>query len=99
MYSLLNSVDGNLQILERDNRVVFAQTALTAGMQLLQGRRSHAIKSVMEGFKAMSNGGSGGSGGAVASEKVDDHTTVADVILFSGCMDTQTSADAHIGGM
>ena len=43
--------------------------------------------------------GKGKEGNSAAREKtIKTRSTEADVIQFSGCKDSQTSADAHIGG-
>lgn len=91
------TVDGNLQIVETDNRAVAAKHALRAGLSYLRGDTAGAMRGLKEGFTALTVK-SNGSGGAVAEASVKDRTCVADVVLFSGCMDTQTSADAQIDG-
>jgi hypothetical protein len=51
----------------------------------------------MAGMKLIMKGDNGGN--SAAKEKaIKTRTTEADVIQFSGCKDSQTSADAHING-
>ena len=93
----LYTVDGNLQIVETSKSEGIA-TLVGAGTRfLLDGNKNKAFASGMEGMKLIMKGGKGGN--SAAKEKaVKTRTTEADVIQFSGCKDSQTSADAHING-
>ena len=52
----------------------------------------------ISGMKLLMSG-KGKEGNSAAREKtIKTRSTEADVIQFSGCKDSQTSADAHIGG-
>ena len=60
--------------------------------------RNDAVRGVMDGIKTLAMGDkkAANSTGAVHQDKVEEKTTAADVIQFSGCRDDQTSADAVI---
>ena len=52
---------------------------------------------ILKGMKLLMSGEKGGN--SKAKEKsIKTRSTEADVIQFSGCRDSQTSADAHING-
>ncbi|RCH84944.1 Ca(2+)-dependent cysteine protease [Rhizopus azygosporus] len=66
----------------------------SAGLAYISGNPARAISSVMSiGSKIMS-GGLGGKAANVKKQK----SSPADVIMFSGCKDSQTSADAFENG-
>ncbi|RHZ12831.1 hypothetical protein DYB37_010130 [Aphanomyces astaci] len=106
------TVDGNLDIHQQDNRAVAAKHILNAGIHASRGRiwlmhcpgldflRGNSDKAKsgfqagVEAYKAPASE----KQGPVAETSVKDRTTAADVILLSGCKDTQTSADATIDG-
>lgn len=73
-------------------------TLKNAGKAYLSGDPSRAISSVMSiGTRLMSGGISGGGG--AKKEKINQlKGSAADVIMFSGCKDDQTSADANEAG-
>lgn len=89
-------VDGNNNISEKDNRKAVIQTAIKAGMLLVQGQKKAAF---MTGVQAVAlhfknkNSNSSNNGKDITVKNI-----LADVIQFSGCRDDQTSADATIGG-
>jgi hypothetical protein len=93
----LYTVDGNLQIVETSKSEGIA-TLVGAGTRfLLDGNKKKAFASGMAGMKLIMKGDNGGN--SAAKEKaIKTRTTEADVIQFSGCKDSQTSADAHING-
>ena len=93
----LYTVDGNLQIVETSKSEGIA-TLVGAGTRfLLDGNKKKAFASGLAGMKLIMKGDNGGN--SAAKEKaIKTRTTEADVIQFSGCKDSQTSADAHING-
>ncbi len=98
---MLQTINGDLQIIETSKNEGIC-TIIGAGTRfLLDGNKRRAISSVTQGMKQlMSSSSSSGSGkNSAAREKtIKTRSTEADVIQFSGCRDSQTSADAHIGG-
>ncbi|ETW04553.1 hypothetical protein H310_03779 [Aphanomyces invadans] len=91
------TVDGNLEIHEDDRRAVGARHILNAGLDFLRGNSEKAKADFKAGMDAF-NAAPTEKTGPVAEHRVKDRTTAADVILLSGCKDTQTSADAVIEG-
>ncbi|KAL7543760.1 hypothetical protein ACHAXR_013058 [Thalassiosira sp. AJA248-18] len=91
------TVDGDLQIIETSKNEGIA-TIVGAGTRfLLDGNKKRAAASFTTGLKLLMKGDKGGN--SAAKEKtIKTRTTEADVIQFSGCRDSQTSADAQIGG-
>lgn len=68
-----------------------------AGMAYLSGDPSRAISSVMSIGSRIMSGGMGNN--AAKRERVNQMKgSAADVIMFSGCKDDQTSADANEAG-
>jgi hypothetical protein len=85
------SVDGNLEVTEC-NRKQGTVSMVKAGIQFFSGNKVQALKLAKQGFdKFMQKDG----GGKPANAPGD---SLADVIMFSGCKDNQTSADATING-
>lgn len=89
------SINGDLQIVETSKEEGIA-TIVGAGTRfLLDGDKKRAASSITQGMKLLMSGG----GNSEAREKtIKTRSTEADVIQFSGCRDSQTSADAQIGG-
>jgi hypothetical protein len=71
-----------------------ASGAGKVGMDYLKKGKVAAMMGAMALAKSMMNSGGGKSQERVLNEK----TSRADVLMFSGCKDSQTSADAHIEG-
>mmetsp|Transcript_32037 Transcript_32037/g.61956 ORF Transcript_32037/g.61956 Transcript_32037/m.61956 type:complete len:203 (+) Transcript_32037:2-610(+) len=91
------TVDGNLQIIET-NKQEGIVTLIGAGTRfLLDGNKKKAVKSATSGLKLLMSGGKGGNS-AAREKTIKTRSTEADIIQFSGCRDSQTSADAQIGG-
>jgi hypothetical protein len=103
-YSYGVSAGGEVQ--EVDNRAEALKLAMAAGMAIISGNTAFGMKKGMEAFSTYQGGGGGGGGGGGAKgdnpqtdeKAIQIRTTVADVIQFSGCRDSQTSADASIAG-
>ncbi|KAL7529917.1 hypothetical protein ACHAWF_003159 [Thalassiosira exigua] len=91
------TVNGDLQVMET-NKNEGIVTLVGAGTRfLLDGNAKRAIGSATQGLKLLMKGDKGGN--SAAKEKtIKTRSTEADVIQFSGCRDSQTSADAQIGG-
>ncbi|RKP39896.1 caspase domain-containing protein, partial [Dimargaris cristalligena] len=85
--------DGSIQVITSDNRKEAAMTLLNAGMSFQQGDSMKALQGLVQGFKMFTSGGQ-----ANEADKLTKETkgTTADVVMFSGCRDDQTSADAQI---
>ena len=103
------TVDGNLDIVCKNNTKAIMKTALAAGMSLCKGDKAGAMKSLKDGFSLIQEGGGISSlwGGSDedktdvdnAREKMlEEKGTMADVMQLAGCKDSQTSADACIEG-
>ena len=65
---------------------------------MLDGNKKRAITSVTKGMKLLMSDKSKEGNSAAREKTIKTRSTEADVIQFSGCKDSQTSADAHIGG-
>ena len=93
----LYTVDGNLQIVERNKTEGIGKLVGAGAGFLLDGNKKKAFATGLQGVKLLMKGDQGGN--SAAKEKaIKTRTTEADVIQFSGCKDSQTSADAHING-
>jgi len=91
------TVNGDLQIIETSKNEGIV-TLVGAGTRfLLDGNKKKAITSIKEGMKHLMSSTSGGNS-AAREKTIKTRSTEADVIQFSGCRDSQTSADAQIGG-
>ena len=92
------TVNGDLQIIETSKNEGIC-TLVGAGTRfLLDGNKKRAISSITQGMKQLMSSSSGGGNSAAKEKTITTRSTEADVIQFSGCRDSQTSADAHIGG-
>lgn len=91
------TVNGELQIIETSKNEGIV-TIIGAGTRfLLDGNRKKAVSNITNGMKLLMSGGKGGN--SEAREKtIKTRSTEADIISFSGCKDSQTSADAQIAG-
>ncbi|EQC27990.1 hypothetical protein SDRG_14265 [Saprolegnia diclina VS20] len=92
------TIDGNLQIHEQDNRLVAVKKFFRAGLDFLRGDTQAAKRGIQDAYNSFSAPAAPASAGPVAEKSIKEKTTLGDVVLFSGCMDTQTSADAVIDG-
>lgn len=95
-------IDGNDDVIEVDNRKAVMDAAMKAGMALLQGNKEEALAAGLQAlqlhFMAPSNDGPSKQSLAPSDKQIQLRSAVADVIQFSGCRDSQTSADAQIDG-
>jgi hypothetical protein len=88
------SVDGKEEITFQDNTKEILAQGLATGMALLSKRPMAALASASQMISLM---GQKHDKNAVEKSK-REKTSPAHVVQFSGCMDSQTSADAMIGG-
>mmetsp|Transcript_18392 Transcript_18392/g.51268 ORF Transcript_18392/g.51268 Transcript_18392/m.51268 type:complete len:301 (-) Transcript_18392:752-1654(-) len=96
------NVDGNLDIIESDKNQSVA-TLVSAGTRfLLDGNKKQAgkvfQKELTNLFMGSIKGGDSAADSARRKKNIENNETSGDVIMFSGCKDDQTSADANIGG-
>jgi len=92
------NVNGDLVITENERSKGISKMVATGVKFAMDGNKKDAMKNIKAGMKtAMSPGGEGGDSAARA-RAIQTRSTVADVVQFSGCKDSQTSADAQIGG-
>jgi len=90
-------VDGNLQIVERNKTDGIVKLVGAGASFLLDGNKKKVFATGLQGVKLLMRGDQGGNS-AAKEKSIKTRTTEADVIQFSGCKDSQTSADAHING-
>lgn len=91
------NVNGDLEIVENNKAKGISKLVATGVRYVLDGNRKALMKNLTAGFKQMMEGDK--EGNAAARQKtIDTRSTEADVVSFSGCKDSQTSADATIGG-
>jgi len=87
--------DGNLEIIEIDNRKQIIEASIKAGLSLLNGNKRAALQSGVQAASLLVQSKTGNN--TVNQEAVkkqrEIRTAMADVIQFSGCRDNQTSAD------
>ncbi|KAJ3192016.1 Ca(2+)-dependent cysteine protease [Irineochytrium annulatum] len=100
--------DGN--VVEIDNRSEAAKAFLRSGMEYFKGNKKDAIKDAMQGAQFLfkhfqQQRGQGGGGGQQQQQQQQEglsemgtKVTKGFCVQWSGCADTQTSADAHING-
>ena len=89
-------MDGSLEIIQVDNTQKAMQSLATAGMALLMGSKTTAAVYAMEGIGNLLMGNRTNEDARRRTEQMNQ--SEADVIQFGGCQDSQTSADANIGG-
>mmetsp|Transcript_23647 Transcript_23647/g.57983 ORF Transcript_23647/g.57983 Transcript_23647/m.57983 type:complete len:351 (+) Transcript_23647:99-1151(+) len=93
------NVNGDLEIVENTKAKGIAKMVATGVRYALDGNKRMLMKNLQQGFDSLMKGDGGDKGDAAARKKtMETRSTEADVISFSGCKDSQTSADATIGG-
>ena len=90
------NINGNLEIIMTD-RSKGVSKIIASGVKYMLGEKTGGMRGLQEGFKMLTSN-QGGGDQASHAKTVQTRTTEADVIMFSGCQDSQTSADANIGG-
>lgn len=91
------NVNGDLEIIMNEKNKGISKI-VASGVKFALGDKNNAIRGVQEGFKLLVTGSQGGGNSEARQKTVATRTTEADVIMFSGCQDSQTSADASIDG-
>jgi hypothetical protein len=95
------NINGNLEIIENDKNQSIA-TLVAAGTRfLLDGNKKqtkHIFKTEITNLVHSAMGKETASDSA-KQKVIDTNQTQADVIMFSGCKDDQTSADTKVNGM
>lgn len=96
------NINGNLEIVESNRNETIAKligggTRLLLNKQNKQRARMRFAMDVVDIAKEARNGRDKRSEAAKAGH-IESNTTTADIIMFSGCKDDQTSADATIKG-
>jgi len=96
------NVNGNLEIVENDRNQSIA-TLVATGTRFLLGDKRGAKKQMMKEMKGfvkdmVKGGGKDGRSKEARDKVVKSNTTKADIIMFSGCKDNQTSADTKVDG-
>lgn len=95
------NVNGNLEIVENDRNAAISKLVAGGTRLFLDRKNKKAMmnfgKDIM-GIVKDAAGGKDGRSDDAKQEHVEANTTDADIIMFSGCKDMQTSADANIAG-
>mmetsp|Transcript_33978 Transcript_33978/g.38668 ORF Transcript_33978/g.38668 Transcript_33978/m.38668 type:complete len:350 (+) Transcript_33978:58-1107(+) len=91
------NINGDLEIVENNRNMGISKIISTGVRFAFDGNKKKATASLHEGMKLLMAGGNGGNSDA-REKTIQTRSTDADVISFSGCKDSQTSADAQIGG-
>ncbi|KAJ1923656.1 hypothetical protein IWQ60_005742 [Tieghemiomyces parasiticus] len=85
--------DGTIEVKTTDNRKEAAMALLNAGLSFQRGDSMGAINTLVQGIKVFAQGNQGSEADRITKETKG---STADVVMFSGCRDDQTSADANI---
>jgi len=91
------NINGDLEIIENNRSEGISKIISTGVRFAFDGNKKKAQASLKESFQLLMAGGKGGDS-AAREKTILTRSTDADVISFSGCKDSQTSADAQIGG-
>jgi hypothetical protein len=91
------NVNGDLEVIEMNKAKGISKLVATGVRYVLDGNKKTMMKNMTVGFKSMMDGDKKGNS-AARKKTIDTRSSEADVISFSGCKDSQTSADASIGG-
>jgi metacaspase-1 len=91
------NVNGDLEILENNKAKGISKLVATGVRYILDGNKKVLMQNLTQGFKQLMEGDKEGNS-AAKQKTIETRNTEADVISFSGCKDSQTSADATIGG-
>jgi hypothetical protein len=75
----------------------FMSTLASAGKSFLMRNQVSAAMQLVQGIGTLLGGNSGAKQAQAHTERT--RTTHAEVVMFSGCKDSQTSADTFIGGV
>eukprot|EP00535_Pseudo-nitzschia_heimii_P003180 CAMPEP_0197174868 /NCGR_PEP_ID=MMETSP1423-20130617/1226_1 /TAXON_ID=476441 /ORGANISM="Pseudo-nitzschia heimii, Strain UNC1101" /LENGTH=352 /DNA_ID=CAMNT_0042623869 /DNA_START=131 /DNA_END=1188 /DNA_ORIENTATION=+ len=93
------NIKGNLEIVENDRNQSIA-TLVAAGTRfLMDGNKKQITKTLKNEIKGLvMGGGKDGRSNEARNKVIKANTTKADIIMFSGCKDDQTSADTRVDG-
>ena len=93
------NIKGNLEIVENDRNQSIA-TLVAAGTRfLIDGNKKQITKAFTKEIKGLiKGGGKDGRSNDARKKAIKANTTKADIIMFSGCRDDQTSADTRVDG-
>lgn len=97
------NVNGDLDIIENNKNESIA-TLVSAGTRyLLDGNKKKAAKTIKNEltnlFKGVAiGGGDSAQTNAARAKMIEQNQTKADIIMFAGCKDDQTSADTQVQG-
>ena len=91
------NVNGDLEIVESNKAKGISKLVATGVRDALDGNKKVAMANLTQGFKQLMEGDKEGNS-AARKKTIETRSTEADVVSFSGCKDSQTSADATIGG-
>jgi len=94
------NVNGDLEIVENTKAKGIAKMVATGVRYVLDGNKRALMNNLQSGFSSLMKGDDDNKSGNTAARKktMETRSTEADVISFSGCKDSQTSADATIDG-
>lgn len=92
------SVDGKSEIVMRDNRKEALKAGMEAGKAFLQKDHQRALQEAFKAVSLLAQPKQAAPDDAATAKMMAEKLSPADILMFSGCMDTQTSADAHIEG-
>lgn len=91
------NVSGDLEIIENNKAKGISKLVATGVRYVMDGNKKVLMASLTQGIKQLMEGDKEGDA-AARKKTIETRSTVADVVSFSGCKDSQTSADATIGG-
>lgn len=95
------NVNGNLEIVENDKNKSIATLVAVGTRFLLDGNKKKAGKAFAKEITGMVKEAMGKKDGRpddARNKIIKSNTTEADIIMFSGCKDDQTSADTSVDG-
>ncbi|KAL2915304.1 hypothetical protein HK105_205169 [Polyrhizophydium stewartii] len=93
------SIDGNLQITFRDNTKEIVRHGLQAGLAMFKKDHQSAAREAFQAISLLAQPkGNPEQHDAAYKKTVAEKGSDADILMFSGCKDEQTSADAVIEG-
>ena len=97
------NVNGNLDIVENDKNKSIATMVASGTRFLLDGNKKEVgkiFKTELTNLVSSAMGGKDNSAKAdsARAKNMESNQTNADVIMFSGCKDNQTSADTNVNG-
>jgi len=95
------NVNGNLEIIENDKNQSIATLVASGTRFLLDGNKKQAktiFKTEISNLVGAAMGKDTSSNDKAHAKLIESNQTNADILMFSGCKDDQTAADAKING-